>query len=125
VKIVIDHFGHPDPAEGVNCAGFQAILRSVAKGRTWVKLSGAYRLTWSQTGMALRDPRSRQLAAQLAPALLQNAGPERLVWGSDCPFVGYEAAVSFQDTLNEFCEWVPDSVTRRKISDTALKLYFS
>jgi hypothetical protein len=32
VKIVIDHFGHPDPAEGVNCAGFQTILRSVERG---------------------------------------------------------------------------------------------
>jgi hypothetical protein len=27
--------------------------------------------------------------------------------------------------LNEFTEWVPDSATRRKISDTALRLFFS
>lgn len=123
-KLVIDHFGHPDPADGINCPGFQAILRSVEKGRTWVKLSGAYRLTWSSPGQP-RDPRTRTMARELARELLRQAGPERLVWGSDCPFVGHESIMSFQDTLDEFDEWVPDGSTRRKISDTALKLYFS
>jgi predicted TIM-barrel fold metal-dependent hydrolase len=125
VKIVIDHFGHPTPQEGVNCPGFQAVLRSVEKGRTWVKLSGAYRLTWSEAGLPARDPRTLPLARELADCLLRNAGPERLVWGSDCPFVGHEATISYQDTLDELATWVPDAQTRRKLSDTALKLYFS
>jgi predicted TIM-barrel fold metal-dependent hydrolase len=125
VRIVIDHFGHPTPQEGVNCAGFQAVLRSVEKGRTWVKLSGAYRLTWSEAGSRARDPRTLPLARELADCLLRNAGPERLVWGSDCPFVGHEAAMGYQDTLDELNTWVPDARTRRKLSDTALKLYFS
>ncbi len=123
-KIVIDHFGHPDPAQGVNCAGFKAVLRSVERGRTWVKLSGAYRLTWAEPGQPQRDPRHRPFALGLAQALVRNAGPERLLWGSDCPFVGHESHLSFQDTLDDLVEWVPDPATRRKISDTALKLYF-
>lgn len=94
VKIVIDHFGHANPADGVNCPGFQAILRSAEKGRTWIKLSGAYRLTWTPAGQPHRDPATRPLAHQLAQSLLQNVGPERLVWGSDCPFVGHESHVS-------------------------------
>ena len=36
----------PIPDKGENCEGFQAVLRSVEKGRTWVKLSAGYRLTW-------------------------------------------------------------------------------
>ncbi|MGH8259126.1 MAG: amidohydrolase family protein [Steroidobacteraceae bacterium] len=124
VKIVIDHFGHPDPAEGINCAGFQAILRSAEKGRTWVKLSGAYRLTWAAPGQPSRDPATGPLAREIAQALLRNVGPERLLWGSDCPFVGHESHVSFQDTLDELAQWAPDAATRRKLSDTALKLYF-
>ena len=40
-NIVIDHFGHPDPQAGIDCAGFQAVLRSVERGKTWVKLFGA------------------------------------------------------------------------------------
>jgi predicted TIM-barrel fold metal-dependent hydrolase len=124
VKIVIDHFGHANPAEGVNCPGFQAILRSADKGRTWVKLSGAYRLTWAAAGEPHRDPNTRTLAHELAQSLLRNVGPERLVWGSDCPFVGHESHISFQDTLDELSEWAPDAATRRKLSNTALKLYF-
>lgn len=125
VKIVIDHFGHPTASEGINCAGFQAILRSAEKGRTWVKLSGAYRLTWARPGEPRRDPDTRTLAHEAAQALLRNVGAERLVWGSDCPFVGHESHVSFQDTLDEYTAWVPDPATRRRISDTALQLYFS
>lgn len=125
VKIVIDHFGQPDPAEGINCQGFQAILRSAENGRTWVKLSGAYRLTWAAAGQPSRDPATRPLAREMAHALLRNLGPERLLWGSDCPFVGHESHVSFQDTLDELAEWAPDAATRRRLSDTALKLYFS
>ena len=125
VRIVIDHFGHADPAEGVNCAGFQALLRAAQRGRIWVKLAAAYRLTWEKPGQPQRDPRTRPLAHELAQALLANLGPERLLWGSDCPFVGHESQVTFQDTLDEFVAWVPDAATRRGISDTALKLYFS
>ncbi len=125
VKIVIDHFGHPTPNEGVKCAGFQRILLSARKGRTWVKLSGAYRLTWAKPGEPDRDARTRALASEAARALLDNAGPERLLWGSDCPFVGHESHVSFQDTLDEYAQWVPDPAIRRIMSNTALKLYFS
>jgi len=125
VKIVIDHFGHANPEAGVNCAGFQSLLRFAQKGRTWVKLSAPYRLTWAKPGEAQRDPRTRPLAQALAQSLLANMGPERLVWGSDCPFVGHESQLSFQDALDEFIEWVPDSLTRRKISATALQLFFS
>ncbi len=65
------------------------------------------------------------LAQTAATRLLQVAGPERLLWGSDCPFVGHESSLTFADTLRSFQEWVPSAAARRKISDTALKLYFS
>ena len=44
VKIVVDHLGRPDPKSGINSEGFKALLRSIDKGRTWVKVSGGYRL---------------------------------------------------------------------------------
>lgn len=124
VKVVVDHFGHPTPTQSTQCAGFQALLRAAEKGRTWIKLSGAYRLTWARPGASHRDPRTHVLAQEAAQALLKNVGPERLVWGSDCPFVGHESHVCFQDTLDEYAAWVPDAATRRRISHTALNLYF-
>jgi predicted TIM-barrel fold metal-dependent hydrolase len=124
-RIVLDHFGHPDPARGLECEGFQALLRSVAKGRTWVKLSAGYRLTWQGQGSGRPDPVAMRLAQAAAGKLLQEAGTGRLVWGSDCPFVGHESSLTFADALASFEEWVPDPAARRRISDTALKLYFS
>src|SRR5262249_56104041 len=44
VKIVVDHLGRPDPKTGINSEGFKRLLQSIDKGRTWVKVSGGYRL---------------------------------------------------------------------------------
>ncbi len=95
------------------------------KGRTWVKLSAGYRLTWLSTRDGAPDPRAMQLAREAAAKLLQEAGPERLLWGSDAPFVGHENSLTYADTLASFAEWVPDAAARRRMTDTALQLYFS
>lgn len=113
VKLVIDHFGHPQQG-GVDCEGFQAVLRAVDNGRTWVKLSAGYRLE------------SQAVARDCAQALLAHAGPERLLWGSDWPFAAYEESVRYEDTIANFREWVPDANARRIIGgETALRLYFA
>jgi predicted TIM-barrel fold metal-dependent hydrolase len=125
VRIVLDHFGHPDPEQGLDGEGFQALLRSVDTGRTWVKLSAGFRLTWLSRGSGAPDPRAMALAKQTAERLLAVAGPERLLWGSDCPFVGHESSLTYRDALLSLQEWVPSPQARRKISDTALKFYFS
>ncbi len=125
VRIVLDHFGHPDPKQGLASEGFQALLRSVDAGRTWVKLSAGFRLTWQSQGTGTPDPQAMSLAQQTAERLLQAAGPERLLWGSDCPFVGHESSLTYRDALLCLQQWVPSPQARRKISDTALKLYFS
>ena len=124
VRVVFDHFGHPDPDKGLECEGFNALLRSIDKGRTWVKLSAAYRLTWRSDGGTSPDPKAMSLAPKIAKRLLEVAGPERLLWGSDCPFVAHERAVKYQDTLDAFREWVPSVDDRRRISETAMEFYF-
>lgn len=104
--------GRPD-CLGVNCEGFKAVLRSVEKGNTWVKLSAAYRLG------------SRERAKALAAELLRTAGPERLFWGSDWPFAAFEDQVTYADTVRDFFDWIPDPAARRKIGgETAFKFYF-
>lgn len=112
VKLVIDHMGRPNAQTGINSAGFKAMLKAVENGRTWVKLSAGYRM-----GPA---------AMEYGRELVRRVGPERLVWASDCPFVGHESKVKYQDTIDWFVACVPDPVQRRIIAgDTPMKLYFS
>lgn len=110
VRVVIDHFGGPD-AGGAETPGFASILRAIDNGRTWVKLSAGYRI-------------GEELARACASRLLEAAGPERLLWGSDAPFVGHEGKVDYAGALESFAALVPDAKTRRAISDSALRLFF-
>lgn len=110
VKVVVDHFGFPDPRLGIDCPAFQAALRAVENGRTWVKLAAWHRL--GDQGNAL------------AQRLLAAAGTQRLMWGSDWPFLAAHEQYTYQDAIASFIAAVPDAAARREISETALRLYF-
>jgi predicted TIM-barrel fold metal-dependent hydrolase len=128
VDVVIDHMGLPDAAAGIAQPGFQAVLRLAAGKHVWVKVAGADRITRA-TGR-LRDaiPFIRALAA---------AAPERLVWGSDWPNIGFHSGEQVHDDtvlphreldagelLDILIEAVPDAGIRRAIlADNAARLY--
>ena len=113
VKLVLDHYGRPDPARGIQCEGFQAMLRAIERGRTWVKVSAGYRL-------------GEERVAAYGRELLRTVGADRLLWASDCPFVGDEEATTYRRTMESVDAWMPDAATRRKVfGENALKLYFS
>ena len=109
VKLVVDHFGRPDPALGADSEGFTALLRAFETGRTWVKLSGGFRIAC--------DP------APLAAKLMAVGGPERLVWGSDCPFTDFSDKVNYQYVLDQYLAWVPEAADRATINATTKHLY--
>lgn len=111
VAVVVDHFGLLRAPDGMEGEGYKATCRAIEKGRTWVKISAGFRL----------DPAVRQAGAA---DLLAKAGPGRLLWGSDAPYVGKETETSYQDTLDIFREIVPSAAQRRAISDAALRFYF-
>jgi predicted TIM-barrel fold metal-dependent hydrolase len=112
VRIVVDHLGRPDPKSGINSEGFKALLRSIDRGRTWVKVSGGYRL----------GPEAKTYAQEL----LRVAGPDRLVWASDCPFVGHEGQFTYRSTIDWLVDAIPDATARAKIfGATARELYFN
>lgn len=109
-KAVVDHFGSPDPREGVRCPGFVALLRALVEGRAWVKLSAPYRLGGA-------DP------SAYARRLLE-AGPERLLWGSDWPWTQHDAGLTYGATHDWLEAWVPDVTARRRIEwDTPARLF--
>jgi len=107
VKIVLDHLGRPEREDS---EAFNAIVQSIERGRTWLKLSGKQRL----------GPRANEIAR----AMLRTVRRDRIVWGSDCPFVGLEP-VTYRSAVDWLAELVPDPIERRTIgTDNALALYF-
>ena len=110
VKIVVDHYGNPTAAQGLNSPGFQAALRAIGSGRGWVKVSAPYRSVGCDH-------------AALAARLLAEGGAERLLFGSDWPFVGHESKVTYQEMVQSFERVIPDATTRGQIGRTAARLY--
>jgi predicted TIM-barrel fold metal-dependent hydrolase len=76
------------------------------------KASGGYRL----------GPHSKDYAREL----LRVAGPDRLVWASDCPFVGHEGQFPYHSTIDWLVDAIPEANARAKIfGETARALYFN
>jgi predicted TIM-barrel fold metal-dependent hydrolase len=111
VRVVVDHFGVPSRDKGAAGEGIDAMLRAVGRGKTWVKISAGFRMAY-------------ETAEACTARLLAEAGPERLIWGSDAPFVNHEGSVDYAAALDLYRRLVPDAVTRRTIDQTALNLYF-
>lgn len=124
VKIVVDHFGHPDPADPLNCAGYRAMIAAVETGRVWIKLAAGFRLAGTETWKVLHSELDH-IADQVAADLLARVGTDRLLWGSDAPFVGYEGRVDYARVLASYARWVPDARLRSEIDLTAKSLYFN
>lgn len=113
VPLVIDHFGRPDPTLGSLSPGFTDVLRAMARGGTWVKLSAPFRVGMIAT------------ARDLAGALLAEGGTERLLWGSDWPFAGFEQQLTYADALRTFETLIPAAHQRHDIHRTAARFYFA
>jgi len=119
VQVVIDHMGLPDASAGPGQPGFQAVLRLVRSGRVWVKLAGADRITRASGKLRDAVPYMQALAA---------AAPQRLVWGSDWPHIGFHSGkqvsgealmphrkLDAEALLAVLLEAVPDVETRQAI----------
>jgi predicted TIM-barrel fold metal-dependent hydrolase len=102
--VVVDHFGRPDPTQGVDDAGFMHLLSIAETGRVWVKLSAAYRNT--------RAGESRDSGRALAQRLIDAFGVQRLVWGSDWPHTQHHGVTDFAATRAALDTWVPDASAR-------------
>jgi 2-pyrone-4,6-dicarboxylate lactonase len=78
LPLVIDHLGYFDVSQGVDHPHFQAVRGLVAEGTAWVKLT------------VFRNSREVPSHTDVRPFhdALARANPERLLWGSDWPYLG-------------------------------------
>jgi predicted TIM-barrel fold metal-dependent hydrolase len=114
--VVFDHLGHFHPCGPGATEGFAALEQLLDNGRTWVKLSGGYRLSSQPTPFS--DLRT------FAQRLVQRR-PDRLVWGSDWPHTAFEGDMPNDGALlDTLADWVPNDSTRHQILvDNPARLY--
>jgi D-galactarolactone isomerase len=105
---VIDHMGRFDAATPADDRSWRVMMKFLAGGRCWVKLSGPY--YGSKSGPPMYTDKAR-----IAKELIK-AAPERMVWASNWPHPSFKK--SFPDEgklLDTIAEWVQDDSLRKKI----------
>ena len=107
--IVFDHLAHIPQPDGVNHPLFAKVRGLMDKGRTWMKLSGAYADT--KVG-----PPTYSDSSAVARAYAK-AYPERCVWGSDWPHPTEQTKGVPDDAVlfDLLTDWVPDEKARHRI----------
>jgi predicted TIM-barrel fold metal-dependent hydrolase len=114
VPLVLDHMGSPDPARGLDDPSFRVVLSSLDTGRLWVKLV---------IGRVSQQPPRYGDAKPFHDALVA-AAPERMVWGSDWPYVRMAPAPDAGHMIDVFHDWTPaDAARRRILVDNPAALY--
>lgn len=108
VPMSIAHFAYQPASAGVKAAGLQALLELVRRGNTWIKISGANRV--SRGDLPPYDD-----CKPLAEALVA-AAPERVMWGTDWPHPNkYVANPNDADLVDALGDWITDEAMRRRI----------
>jgi 2-pyrone-4,6-dicarboxylate lactonase len=117
IPLSIGHFAYQPATAGVSAPGFKALIELMRRGNTWMKISGANRV--SETDLPPYDD-----VKPLAQALI-DAAPERIMWGTDWPHPNkYVVNPNDGDLVDAFGDWVSDEAMRRKIMvDTPAKFY--
>jgi predicted TIM-barrel fold metal-dependent hydrolase len=113
LPVVIDHFGFTDPRQPDVAQRLQRLLDT---GDTYVKISGAYRLS---------PVRPFAPVAPIATALVASH-PENLIWGSDWPHTElWENVPDDADILDATETWLGSGSVRERIfSETPRRLFF-
>ena len=105
--IVFDHLGRLAQPNALDNPGFKTISKLIDKGRTWVKLSGAYQDT--KVG-----PPTYSDTVTVARAYIK-AAPERMVWASDWPHPTEKDKPDDAVLFDLLAEWAPEEAIRTHI----------
>lgn len=116
VRLAIDHFGWHDPASRLAAPTYLAMLNLLARSNVWVKVTAGFRHP------AQRLP-EWSLQADYVRDLLRRFGPEKLLWGSDAPFIGHEDAATYATAIDMWTSCIPPEA-RMAIGENGYRFYF-
>jgi predicted TIM-barrel fold metal-dependent hydrolase len=116
MPIVIDHMARVPTADGLEQEPFKMLLRFMENPNTWVKITGAERI--SAVGPPFHD------AVPFAQALIA-AAPDRVLWGTDFPHPNITRHMPNDgDLVDLLALYAPDPETRKRILvDNPARLY--
>jgi len=107
VEVCLDHLGNIPPEEPLDHPAWKALLKLLASGRCWVKLSAPYQLS------RMPGPGYADFAPQVSAMV--KAAPHRLVWGTNWPHPLVAAKPDEMDLLDSLGQWIPDERVRRAV----------
>ncbi len=119
-RVLLDHLGAiPAPPPGRSDPAIPVLRTLLGAGDCWVTLSGAYRLV---PGVPEAEA-AHHLTARVEAVL--DAAPDRVVWGSDWPYVACPGPVPTPDDHRGVLDaWLPDPELRRRVLvDNPRRLY--
>ena len=105
-KLLIDHCGRPVLDEGTKAHGFQAVLNMANTGRAWIKVSGFDK--FSQQALPFND------VTPWVQEIKQAFGENKLIWGSDWPFLKARQRLDYGTLLALAEQQFPDPQLRQK-----------
>lgn len=116
--IVFDHLARLPLPDAQAHPAYDVVRRLLDKGRTWIKLSGAYLDSRVGAEGGYAD------TTGIAQAWVRQA-PDRVVWGSDWPHPTERTAKPDDAQLFDLLgQWVPDEAARcRVLIDNPARLY--
>lgn len=94
-----------DVAAGIDEAGFRCLRALLEDGKAWVKMC-AYRNLLTTPDVESGRPFHRALLA---------ANPDRLVWGSDWPYLRVNPEPDTRALLGQFRRWTDDAALAQRV----------
>jgi 2-pyrone-4,6-dicarboxylate lactonase len=118
VPVVLGHLGYPrgGARAWTQASAFADLLRLLAAGNCWIKLTGPYRISAVELPYEDVDEAARKLV---------DTAPQRMLWGTDWPHAMMTKRMPNDGNLADLLErWAPDAAVRTRILvDNPAELY--
>lgn len=117
VPVVFENLGILPAGDGADAPGVRAVLRLLDKRTDFaIKLCSFYRLSSQPGNFAAARPVVERFVREF---------PDRLMWGSNLPHLGWgEDAPDDLELIAAALEWLPDLETRRRVFATNAERFY-
>ena len=113
LDVSVAHYGDLDPAKGLGQPAVTVLGTLLATGKVWLKLSAPYRSSTAEN-FADMEPYARHFLA---------LRPDRMLWGSDWPYIHHETRMVGWDPLTPLIGWMSPAEADAVLWENPAKLY--